>query len=172
MADDPGFAEFLDPAMIVETGVSGRIPADAAEISDLIASKNEQYSATQGQDLLKATNKTAKSQANLGRIIGDYGEYKNFVDDLYFLFHESVGKRLEGRMPLSFKDVSTLRTDLRHDVDHGENSKVKGKKRKTGKTFQKYAGAPSPEGLDPGRFVVVQANLLGAIVRDLRQLAP
>jgi hypothetical protein len=28
-------------------------------------------------------------------------------------------------MPDSFKDVGTLRTDLRHDVDHGEKGKVK-----------------------------------------------
>jgi hypothetical protein len=146
--------------MIVETVVRGRVPADAAEISDLIASKNNQYSATYGEDLLKATNKTAKSQANLGRIIGDYDDYKNFVDDLYFLFHESVGKRLEGRMPDSFKDVGTLRTDLRHDVDHGEKGKVKGKERKTGKIFQKYGGAPSPEGLGPAQLRELTQSLL------------
>ena len=43
---------------------------------------------------------------------------------------------------------------------------------KIGQVFKKYAGAPSPAGLAPVLFVFVQANLLGALMRDLQQIKP
>jgi hypothetical protein len=55
-------------------------------------------------------------------------------------------------------------------VDHGKIKSVKAKKKQIGETFRKYAGAPSPAGLAPERFILVQANLLGALKRDLQQL--
>jgi hypothetical protein len=39
-----------------------------------------------------------------------------------------------------------------------------------GETFKKYSGEISPESLAPDRFMVVQANLLGALKRDLAVL--
>ena len=111
-----------------------------------------------------------QAQANLGRAINDFDDYKSFIDDLYFLFHESVGSRLTGLVPQSFQDINTLRTDLQHDVDHGSKTKAKAKKMHIGQIFKKYAGAPSPAGLAPERFVLVQANLLGALRNDLQQL--
>jgi len=172
LASDPTFAEMLDPTAVVETGLKSAIVDDATEIITRIGQLNEQYSAQHGEDLFKATNRTAQAQANLGKTVENFDQYKSFMDDLYFLFRESVGNRLEGRVPESFGDVNSLRTDLQHDVDHGEKQKVRTKKRKTGEVFTKYAGAPSPAGLAPDRFIVVQANLLGALKQDLRQLKP
>jgi hypothetical protein len=87
-----------------------------------------------------------------------------------FSFRESVGQRLGDTIPESFKDVNTLQTDLQHDVDHGDLGEVKAKK-KIRATFKKYAGAESPEVMDPSRFVLVQANLLSALELDLKNLA-
>jgi hypothetical protein len=66
--------------------------------------------------------------------------------------------------------VNLLRTDLQHDVDHGEQKKAKGKLKKIGETFEKYSGVKSPQLLDPERFVLVQANLLSALDLDLLNL--
>ncbi len=170
LARDPSFADLLDPSAVVETGIKGAITADAGDIVVLIGQLNEQYSAKHGSDLFKATNRTAQAQANMGKAISDYDAYKSLMDDLYFLFRESIGTRLEGHIPASFQDVNTLRTDLQHDVDHGSQGEVKAKKKKIGAVFNKYAGAPSPAGLAPERFVVVQANLLAALKQDLEQL--
>jgi hypothetical protein len=101
----------------------------------------------------------------------DLATYKGFVDQLYFIFRESIGQRLADAIPESFKDVNTLRTDLQHDVDHGEAWKVKAKRKKIGATFKKYAGAESPEVVDPSRFVLAPANLLSALELDLKNLA-
>ena len=83
-----------------------------------------------------------------------------------------MGSRLDRPVPPSFGDVNTLRTDIQHDVDHGKKTQVKAKKMKTGQVFKKYAGAPSPAGLAPEHFVLVQANLLNALRRDLQQIKP
>jgi hypothetical protein len=169
---DPKFVEMLDPAAVAESGLKASIASDAAEIIALVGKLNEQYSAQHGEDLFKATNKTAQAQSNIGKTVADFDEYKALIDDLYFLFWEGIGTRLDGRVPGSFTDVNSLRTGLQHDVDHGKRKKVKAKKKKIGEVFAKYAGAPSPAGLAPERFIVVQANLLAALKQDLRQLKP
>jgi len=172
LSTDPAFVEMFDPAAVVETGLKGSIASDVAEIVRLIGQINEQHSAQHGEDLFKATNRTSQAQVNLGQVIEDFDGYKSFIDDLFFLFHESVGSRLDDRVPQSFKDVNVLRTDLQHDVDHGKRKRVRAKKKQIGEAFKKYAGAPSPAGLAPERFIVVQTNLLGALRRDLQQLKP
>ena len=170
LAHDPEFVDLLDPTAIANSGIKGGLLAVAGQIVMLVGQLNEKHSAQHGEDLFKATNRTVQAQANLGRAINDFDEYKSFMDDLYFLFHESVGSRLAGLVPQSFQDIKTLRTDLQHDVDRGEKTKAKAKKMHTGQIFRKYAGAPSPSGLAPERFVLVKANLLGALRNDLQQL--
>ena len=170
LAYDPEFVDLLDPTALAESGIRRGIAEDARRIVTLVGQLNEQHSAQHGEDLFKATNRTAQAQANLGKTVEDFDDYKSFIDNLYFLFRESVGARLDGRVPPSFEHVNTLRTDLQHDVDHGK--KTKAKKMKIGQVFKKYAGEPSPSGLAPERFVFVQANLLDALRRDLQQIKP
>jgi hypothetical protein len=102
--------------------------------------------------------------------VRNFEDYKSFVDDLYFLFHEGIGNRLDGNVPQSFRDINDLRTGLQHDLDHGKPSKSAKRRREVGAVFEKYAGTISPATLDPDRFPVVQVNILAAIERDLRSL--
>ena len=131
---------------------------------------NEQYSAKHGENLFAPTNRTTQAQGRIGRPIESQDGYRQLVDDLYFLLWEGSGSRL-GDKPESFKAVNALRTDLAHDVEHGKRKKIKAKKKVIGATFKKYSGESSPVGLDPERFIVVQANLLAAVRRDLDMLA-
>jgi Protein of unknown function DUF262 len=167
---DPTFADLLDPSAVIESGIRGAIAADATAMVELIVRRNEEFSAKTGTELFKATTKTAQAQAHLGKPVQDFEGYKSFIDNLYFLFHESVGSRLAGNTPQSFVDINVLRTDLRHDVDHGKKGKVKAKRIKMASVFKKYAGVTSPSSMAPERFVVFQANLLGAIKLDLIRL--
>jgi hypothetical protein len=85
------------------------------------------------------------------------------------MFKLFCGASLGGSPPSSFGDVNALRTDLRHDLDHGKPGKVRSKRRKSGAIFFKYAGqGGTAETLEPSRFVFVQANLLAAVETDLR----
>jgi hypothetical protein len=166
----PELAEIFDPSIIAESGVSGRITNLGDSISDLIGQINGKYAAKNGEDLFKATNKTAQTMLRIRKPAKVLTEYKGIIDDLYFLFRESVGTRLDDARPQSFTHVNELRTDLRHDVDHGDARKVRAKRRKAGSTFAIYAGSGTPDTLEPVKFPLVQSNLLGAIEGDLRNL--
>ena len=166
----PSLADVFDPSIVAESGVSGRVSNLGDSITQLIDQLNKKYAANGGEDLFKATNKTAQALVRIRKTAKSLDEYKALIDDLYFLFRESVGSRLGGNWPASFADVNELRTDLRHDVDHGDAGKIRSSRRKIAKVFIKYAGDGTPDTIEPTKFPLVQANILGAIEGDLRGL--
>lgn len=169
LISNPAAMELFDPATISESGIRAQIKEFAESIATLIGDINENYASANGIDLFKPTNKTTQALPRIGKAIEDYEDYRVFVDDLYFLFHESVGGRLSVK-PTSFRDVNDLRTSLQHDLNHGKASKSASKRRKVGATFRKYAGEGAPQTLAPERFPAVQAALLSTLERDLREL--
>lgn len=169
--NDPALADAFDPSAVSASGISSRVRELGEEISRQVASINSTYALNHGVDLFKATNKTSQALLKIGKPINDFDGYTTFIGDLYFLFRESTGSRLADKLPQSFFDVNDLRTDLQHDVDHGDQGKVRSKRQRIGRTFERYAGTKSPQLLDPTRFVLVQANLLSAIDLDLKNLA-
>lgn len=166
----PNLAEVFDPSVIAESGVSGRLAALGDSILQLVGQINKKHADKTGEDLFKATNKTAQSLLRIRKPTKDVDTYEALIDDLYFLFRESVGTRLGGTWPLSFNHINDLRTDLRHDVDHGDAAKVRAKRRRAGATFKLYAGGGTPDTIEPVKFPLIQSNLLGAIEGDLRGL--
>lgn len=166
---DPASAELFGPLIISESGIEKRISDTGESITSLIGHINENYASTDGTDLFKPTNRTTQALSGLGNTIKDYDGYCAFIDDLYFLFHESSGQRLP-TIPTSFTDVNDLRTNLRHNLDHGKASKAASRRKRVGATFRKYAGDGTPQTLAPARFPALQAALLHAVERDLRVL--
>ena len=166
----PHLAEAFDSTIIAESGIGGRVIELAETIADLIGQVNGRHAAARGDDLFKATNKTTQALLRIRKPIADLNGYSNLLDDLYFLFKESAGLRLDPAWPDAFKHVNELRTDIRHDVDHGKPSKVRTKRRHLGTVFEGYAGGKTPSTLDPAKFPLFQVNLLGAIEGDLKNL--
>jgi hypothetical protein len=167
-AKHPEFYSAVSKSGELEQSLAADMQRSAEEIRGLIKSVNESYAAKHGHDLFKATNKTAGALASLENRVTSVGEYKAWIDDLYFVFRESAGQRLNGQIPDSFADVNSLRTSLQHDVDHGKG--VEAKRKKLGTVFSKYSGATIPETLAPDQFPLMQANLLGALLADMRNL--
>jgi hypothetical protein len=168
-AFDPSVADMFDPSTVAESGIDTRVKQLGEEIVDLVGRVNATYAAKHGSDLFKLTNKSSQALARLNKRVADLKAYGTFVDDLYFLLHEGPGSRLP-KVPQSFADVNDLRTELRHDVDHGKDKKVRAKRRKLGSSFSKYAGAASPSTLSPERYSLVQMNILSAISTDLQSI--
>jgi hypothetical protein len=166
----PDLAEIFDASVVAETGVSGRINLLGETITELVNQINRRHAAASGEDMFKATNRTAQALVRIRKPAKDLSGYEALIDDLYFLFRESVGTRLGGTWPTSFIHVNALRTDLRHDVDHGEPGKIRSKRRKAGTTFKLYGGVGTPDTIEPTKFSLVQSNILGAIEGDLRAL--
>lgn len=167
---DPGIAEVFGVNVVAESAMEQSLVDAAERIRQLIEVKNEEYSRDTGEDLFKATNRTANALATLGQPIKSYQDYRNWIDKLYFVFHESAGTRLYGKWPPTFADVNTLRTAEQHDVDHGKAGKVAIKRRQMGAIFRKYSSVTTPATLAPERFVVAQARLLAELEKDLRTL--
>ena len=166
----PELSDIFDPSVIAESGVSGRIVALGDSIVQLVNQLNNKHSAKTGEDLFKATNKTAQAFLRIRKPATNLDAYKALIDDLYFLFRESVGTRLGATSSPSFSHINDLRTDLRHDVDHGDAAKVRAKRRKAGTTFTLYAGGGTPDTIEPVKFPLIQSNILGAVEGDLRGL--
>jgi hypothetical protein len=166
----PSLSEVFDQTIVAESGIPSRMGSLRSSITTLIAQLNSKYSARNGEDLFKATNKTSLAFQEIGKSCLNLESYKTFIDNVYFLFRESVGTRLDGNWPVSFADVNELRTDIRHDVDHGDAGKVRAKRRKIAACFLKYSGTGTPETLQPEKFQLVQSNLLTALEGDLRAM--
>lgn len=164
---DLKLADAFDPSVLRSSGITGHIKELGERIVRQVARINSAYSHIHGEDLFKPTSKTSQALIKIGNPIRDMAGYTELISDLYFLVRESAGQRLDTNAPQSFVDINTLRTDLQHDVDHGDRGKVKAKRKKVGTTFGKYAGVKSPQLLGSSRFVLVQANLLSAIDLDL-----
>lgn len=166
----PDLADVFDPSIIVQSGVTGHITHLGDSIVQLVDQLNKKHAAKSGEDLFKATNKTTQAFLGIRKAVKDVTGYEALIDDLYFLFRESVGSRLDGTWPPSFAHVNDLRTDLRHDVDHGDPSKIRAKRRRAGATFKLYGGGGTPDTIEPVKFPLIQSNILAAIDRDLRTL--
>ena len=119
---------------------------------------------------LKLTNRTVSALQTLAKPIKTFEQYKELIENLYFLFHEGPGSKLSENNPESFSDINKFRTSLQHDLNHGKSSKVRKKQIDIGDAFKKYSGHESPEMLTDDSYAVVQANLLNALIRDLLDL--
>lgn len=170
LAYDPSFADALSATSVAQAGFSTRSIEIGDTLGILVSQVNVEYAGKHGEDLIKMTNKSAQALRRIGKTVTDLAAYETFIDDLYFLFHEGVGKRLEEKKPEVFKDLNGLRTELRHDVDHGKKSKVASKRKKLAEIFQRYAGATSPSTLLPERFTMVQVAILTDLEKAMRQL--
>ena len=138
-------------------------------IGSAVTSLNHQYSAIHGQDLFKMTNQTAPALLGLGTPIANLDDYKQFIDNLYFLLHEGSGSRLNENPP-PFEDIKLLRTDLRHDLDHGGSRQVAKKRKSIGIVFSKYAGSPSPQTVALERLPAIQGKILKTVLSALEDL--
>jgi Protein of unknown function DUF262 len=165
----PSLAAIFDPSVVAETGIPSRLSGLSESMLTLIDQLNKRHAAKMGEDLFKATNKTAQAMARLRKPVSSVETFNTLIDDLYFLFKESTGSRLAD-VPEPFRHVNVLRTELRHDVDHGDASAIKSKRRKAGTVFAQYAGDGTPETVEADRLALAQVNLLTAIEGALRGL--
>jgi hypothetical protein len=166
----PALSAVFDPTVIAESGVAGRITTVADSINALIEQLNKRHAAATGDDLFKATNKTTQALLRLRKPVKNLEAYGTFIDDLYFLFKEGPGSRIDQSTLPSFVHVNDLRTELRHDVDHGDKGKIRAKRKKAGTTFAVYAGEGTADTIEPAKFPLFHVNLLTGIEGDLRVL--
>ncbi len=167
---DPKFLDVFGHSIIASSGLIQETKRLGDSIGSLIEKVNIQYAASHGVDLVKPTNKTLAAIRTFSNPIRDFAAYTDFINALYFVFWEGTGERLKGKVPPSFVDINTLRTDLQHDLDHGKPKKAASKRKKSSATFRKYANSSTPQTSAPDNFPLLQVGLLNQIQGDLRTL--
>jgi hypothetical protein len=169
---DASFDEVFDPQTVTESGIAADLKQVADSIRDSIYALNKGHEARYGRDLFKPTNETNQALAVLGKPAASLQDYGDLIDALYCLLYEGSGngERLGSPLPEAIGDVRDLRTQVRHDVNHGETAKAKAKMKKLGTVFSRYATVSSPELLRPEDFRLVQARILRGVDATLRSL--
>lgn len=166
---DPTFTNLFEPEGIAGSGLDDEIGRLGDSIGSTVTVLNDEYSAIHGKDLVKMTNRTTEALLRLGTPISELDDYKQLIDDLYFLLHEGPGSRLEEK-PQVFEDISQLRLGLRHDLDHGKPGKVAKKRKNVGTVFSQYAGSPAPQTVAPEQFPAIQGSILKNVLSALVDL--
>ena len=166
---DPTFQDLFTSESMAKSGLGKEIGRLGEAIGSEVTSVNHQYAAIHGEDLFKMTNRTTQALLRIGTRVDNLDDYKEFIDHLYFIIYEGPGSRLEER-PEAFEDISLLRSDLRHDLDHGRPGKAAKKRRNIGAVFSKYAGSPSPHTVAPERFPAIQGRILTTVLAALEEI--
>lgn len=169
---DPSYAQFF-LRNGQEKSFEKQIQSLANNVGDLVYRCNEAYRSKQGDDLFKSTNETTKGLRLIGNPIKDQESYGQFIDACYKIFFEGSGsgERLGSPLPNIIRDIKMLRTDLRHDIDHGKKSKIKAKEKQMSSIVKKYSGKPNIQLLGKEDFIALQLNLFDELKNYLSDLA-
>ena len=153
--------EALEKSTIFRLSEKGKMLIDkVVDINRLCESK--------GHDLLfKYTGATTRAAAIIGGTICLTKEaFGNIIDSLYMLFYENIEhiKMMVSEEAVKDEEVyqcifrlKNIRTDFRHDYEHGSKGDIKKKKRKIEDSYFHYAGKPVL--MSRNDYLVVQEKL-------------
>jgi len=165
---DPTFAPMLDGTDDSRKAVNLELKDLAETVGLLVHAVNDKYSAIHGEDLFKLTNKSTKALKTIEKPCRDVEAYGQLIDALYFLVYEGSGscKRLATPPPAFSMDVKFLRTELRHDLDHGPDKGVAKKRKRNTEVFRNYSSKSTVHDCESETFLLVQLRLLESL-RDM-----
>ena len=169
-------APFFSTLLSSYSGVQDIAVRAVSELQDsargLVYEINKKYSGIHGEEMFKMTNKSSQALYELGRPCIDVASYGDFVDNLYFLVYEGSGScgRLPSPVPEFAMDIKFLRSDIRHDLDHGSASSAAKKLKRSANAFEKYSGKKTPEECGRDEFASMQLRILTALVQFLTDL--
>ncbi len=168
----PELAPLLGEGKASKTATEKAVSGKGDSILKQLHRVNERYAATHGEDLFKMTNESIMALKNIASPAKDSESYGKLIDGLYFLIYEGSGscKRLPTPVPEFAMDVKSLRTGLRHDLDHGDGDEVTKKRVRKGTVFEKFSGKKSPQECGPEDFLATQLRLLSECLGFLGKL--
>lgn len=129
----------------------GKIVEGGKNIASKLQYINDLRTAAGEEPMFKPTNKTYTAIPCLTSSFSvDQNTFGNVIDSLYMLIYEGSGnaKRilevLNDTECSPLWDVKHLRTDCRHDVEHGSDNDIKKKKNNIGKAYKTICGNLKP----------------------------
>lgn len=142
----------VSPSEALKNSDSLRLSEKGKMLIDKIISINRLCERTGREPLFKYTGGTMAAAASMGGTICSTREaLGDIVDGLYMLFYENLERikkvvsdetvRKHGVFNCVFH-VKNMRTDFRHDFEHGSESDIKKKNNDIGKSYAHYAEKP------------------------------
>jgi hypothetical protein len=118
------------------------------------------------------TNKSARALKGIAKSCTDENAFGQCVDHLYYLIYEATGdcNRLPTPPPSYAMDVKFLRTQIRHDLDHGDASSAAKKRRRGAEILRRYVGKASLGECARAELITGQVRLLEECVKMLTDL--
>jgi len=139
------------------------------DILELISECNEIYYSKKQEALFKTTSEFLKNIPQLSRPIENRIDMGIFIDAIYKMLYEGSGslKRIEefggkGEEHILL-DVKHIRTDFRHDIEHGKPKELKRKKVLISKIYKNYAGESTLAKFQKADYANIQIALLKAV---------
>lgn len=128
----------------------------------------------QGMDeVFRATSETEVVAAE-PKEVTDAESFGGFIDDMYMFVYESAGG-MNLRIPPEFLkpdsvvfDIKHLRTDVRHDTEHGDESEIRKKEARMGEAYLRYIGKRLPQ--DERDWLKLQAGIYDALQKLMSDL--
>lgn len=136
---------------LVETNVY-RVTEKGKSLINKVVNINKLCERTGKKPLFKYTGATTKAAASMGgTLCSTQDEFGVIIDGLYDFFYENLSRIKEVvpdevvRNDAVFQcifHVKNMRTDLRHDYEHGSDGDIRKANRKIGDSYSHYAGRP------------------------------
>lgn len=124
-------------------------------------------------EIFKPTSET-EVIASAPKIATDEDSFGAFIDDMYMFIYESAGGS-SLRIPTEFLrpesvvfDIKHLRTDLRHDTEHGKESDILQKEKRIGEAYMRHLGKTLPQ--DERDWLRLQVGIYEALERLMGDL--
>ena len=142
----------IKPNEALEKSTLYRLSEKGKRLVNKIVTINQLCERSEKEPIFKYSGATLNAAATMG---GTYCSTKEalgeIIDGLYMIFYENLGHikeyvpdsevRSEKVFQCIFR-VKDIRTDYRHDNNHGGESKIKNKEMSIGKSYSHYVGKP------------------------------
>lgn len=146
--------EDITPGEALEKTPSYQMSERGKGLVERIVNINETCLRKNREPIFKCTDTTMMATATLsGTVCNSKSSFGDLVDGLYFIFYENLEHikeivtdptvRKEDVYQCIFR-VKHIRTDYRHDNDHGKESKIKKKIKDIGESYSYYTGKFAP----------------------------
>lgn len=145
------------------------------DVFGLLGDCNNIYASKAKAEIFRLTNRMLKRMADVGKPAKTKDDFGNLIDALYEIIYEGSGNLK--RIPEDFKredfigfTIKFLRTDLRHDLEHGKEKEIRKKKMRLAKIYQHYTTKTTISSLETVDFPKFQIKILRELKSFLANL--
>lgn len=145
------------------------------DIIEKITGINKAYSINNQEDLFKPTSEILSCLKVISTPVTSKEEFGTFIDSMYKLFYEGSGSL--NRIPKDLikedsilLEIKHLRTEFRHDIEHGNRKDIEHKREIISEICKKYTGEKTLDKANNKDFILAQNLILTKTNKILQEI--